>query len=196
MRLFPEKLFFLLSNNRKMKSKFLHAVPDIGYGILAMILASFLISFVRGRIESRVAGVKEKLLLARAIEERRALFLALHQDYQRLTPVIVAVEHALPRAEDALSFSGAMDALARTTGNTAVFKFDDREPVPDQELPDVAAVKFAMALNGNQNSFIKFLQGVRAIAYFSVFNDVSIRADTGLEGASQMNLNGTLYIRR
>lgn len=168
---------------------------NVAVGITAVIIVAVSVFFIRKTIEARVAVAREKLILLKTVEERQNIFTALGNDYKRLAPVFPSVYAIFPHAEDALSFSGEMEKMAKETSNAISFEISTGEPPPDSEFPELKQVSFTAELFGNGESFERFLKRVRVSRYVSQINTINIESAEGISGAGKMRITGAVFIQ-
>lgn len=164
-------------------------------GMVAILIVATSVFFVQKAIEARVAVAREKLILLQTVEARQNIFTALGNDYKRLAPVFPSVYAIFPHAEDALSFSGEMEKIAKETGNAISFEISTGEPPSDSEFPELKQVSFTVELSGNGESFERFLVLARAFRYVNQINTVSIEGAEGIYGAGKMRITGAMFIQ-
>lgn len=196
MTRFLNKIFFWLPLHTRIRSDGLKITINFAYALAAIAVAWAASSYLTGLITARVAAAREKLLIVRAIEERQALFLALNEDYKRLSPIFPQVYSALPKPEEVLKFASAIEAHAQNTGNVPEFRFSTGEPEVDSQFPDLAKVRFSLTLQSNQEAILRFLKGMRSLPYFVTFDGFRLAGPSGIVGNSGISLNGTLYIQK
>ncbi|MBI4458171.1 hypothetical protein HY633_04365 [Candidatus Uhrbacteria bacterium] len=167
---------------------------SIGLGVIALTAA--ISAAIAGRTQSRAAEARQVLANNRLAIERYSIYRNLGSDYRNLGPNMPSVFGAVPRSEDILAFSNAVELLARQTGNQVAFLFSSQEPSSDAEFQDIALAKFDATLYGTRDTFEKFIAGFDGLKQIGLIESLSIEGAQGIEGTAQMSVKGAAFVKR
>ena len=183
----------LLNRDGSDRAKIIFNVLVGGFAIGMLMVAT---SYLSRLIENRAIHVHRKLLFQRTLEDNQNMFTNLSKSYIQLKPILANIYGALPKEEDVLFFSDALEKLSIDTGNQMTFQFDTQDPTNDTKFSDVALVHFSAKLNGNYDSFMQFLKGLSRVHYFMSIDQMTIENSEKATEQSHMSVNGTVFIRR
>lgn len=147
---------------------------------------------------SRIKDISDVITEKRAIlslyQNSQEQFAVLKEDFPKISKNIDKVENTIPSSESMLPFISAMENLSGASGVQQSFKFESIAPQPVLDM-GLNAVPFNVTLSGNRAQFMAYLSLLEKLPYFTKIESVNMTAAQGLDGPSQMNLRGVLYIK-
>lgn len=158
--------------------------------VIALISCLYLASII-SKTSVEILEKQKTLVLYQNSQEQAAV---LREGFQQVASYVDVVNNIFPASEDVLPFINAMEDLASKNGMQHVFKFETAALQPVEEL-NLNKIPFNVSLSGTQSQFLGYLSGLEKMPYFTQVESLNITSPQSLEGVSQMNIRGLLYVR-
>lgn len=119
--------------------------------------------------------------------------ISLKNDYKKVADNIDYVNNLLPTEDQLIVFLSTIERIAKETENAETFHFAGEINQGSNNEP--RNINFNIDLQGNINSFVAFLEKLKAIPYYVKINSFNITSGQGIAGKSQINLSGKIYLK-
>lgn len=162
---------------------------------MIFLIISLVVSlYFASQIKSISEVLTEKRAMLSLYQNSQEQFAVLKEDFPKIQKHIDKVENAFPSSENMLPFINAVENLPGASGVSQSFKFENIVPQPIPNL-GLNVIPFNVVLSGNRTQFLAYLSLLEKLPYFTKIESMNMTAAQGLDGPSQMNLRGILYIK-
>lgn len=177
----------LFSNKHKISKPVMQATL---FFTIALIVCIYL--------ASKINAISDEIIEKRATlflyQNSREQFAVLREDAQNISQHIDVVNNVFPSSENVLPFINVMEDLATKNGMQHAFKFEAAGLQPVENF-NLNRIPFSVSLNGTPNQFLGYLAGLEKMPYFTKIDSLGMSSPQVIDGQSQMNIRGFLYVR-
>ncbi len=168
--------------------------------IIAMLVIAILslaaVFFIKGKIETKANQISERHIMLVALENNEENFLQIKESYKIVQKNLPAIKSYFPEEDNIDSFINSIQNLAEKNGGSQILKFEPMNK-SQAEGANLRKLNFSSTIYGNTNTFIKYLDGLKAMPYFVKINRTEIRNSLGTSDINgQMLIEASLFIKK
>lgn len=176
------------------KKLFLTLGNILGKSILAIVLASIIVSFLMKEISKISNSIMENKKASFILEKRSEIIQNLKKDFQLVGDKDKDVEEALIPVDNILNFVAATESLANQYSLQSSIKFE----TPTLVSGNIYSINYSLILNGNIFTLINYIKSFEKLPYFSGIVSINYQSLTerGWEDNSSINIKGKIYVKQ
>lgn len=146
-------------------------------------------------IRRNVRSIEEQRALQQKLYSRFDTVARLSHDVTEGRAALTAMQALFPKEDNLLPFLKAVETLAKETGNTAVFRFEQVTPTDAPTAPSYRFITYSLTVQGTMRTFLTYLAAMQSLPYAVVLDTMTVKSDTQLAAQSTMQLKGRLYVQ-
>lgn len=168
--------------------------------IIAMLIIAILsltaVFIIKEKIQTKADQISERHVMLVALENNEENFLQIKESYKIVQDNLPVIKQYFPEEDNIDNFIYSIQSLAEKNGGSQILKF---EPMNKSQIEgnNLRKLNFSSTIYGNMDTFIRYLEGIKAMPYFVTINKAEVRNSlVTSEINGQMFIEASLFIKK